>query len=248
MAIYKIFLCAGWLIAIHAFADTKVEKQELINGVTVQTGKHDSTRMYSGSINKVIPYSLKNVSQSILNFQDRCNNSFKDRRKFTSKSVNCKYHSDNLVETIVLKNIKTSGWTKEAGEIDRFLLGRQIYNRGSFGHYELVRVYEEKNNKEQKTIRIVQTMLEDKEVKKYTKPNFEKDSAFDKTTGSFVLTETGPNETLLTYDYCSFTDHWVLNKEVSIPQVFSSISKSINDLVKTVEQESVITSRDLASN
>ena len=248
MVIYKFLLCAGCFIAIHAFAGTKIDKKDVINGVVVESGKDDSTRTYSGSITKTFPYNMKSVSKSILSFQDRCNNSYKDRRKFTDKSAPCKYHSDSLVETIVIKDIKSTGWVKEPGEVERFVLGRLIYNRGSFGHYELVRVYEGKNLKNQKTLKIVQIMLEDKEVKKYITPTFDKDSAFNKSTSTFVMTEITPNQTDLEYNYNALTDHWVLNKEVSVPQVFSTISKSINDLVKTVEQESTILSRDVASN
>ncbi len=248
MAVYKFLLCVGWLITIQAFADTKMDKKESINGVSVQTGKHDGTRIYRGSITKMFPYGIQSVKNSIVNFQDRCNNSFKSRRQYTEKSVSCKYHNENLVETIVVKDIKKSGWVKETNETDRFILGRKVYNRGSFGYYELVTVHEGKDAHNKKTVSIRQKMLTDKEAKKYTNPLFNKDSAFDETIGTFTLTEVSPNETTLTYEYSAETEHWILNKEVSIPQVFASISKSINDLVKTVAAESSVLTRDLASN
>ncbi len=248
MAIYKLLMCAGWLITIHAFAETKMDKTESINGVSVQSGKHDSTRIYRGSITKIFPYTLATVKYSVVNFQDRCNNSFKERRKFTDKTTTCKYHNENLVETLVIKDIKKNDWVKEANEVERYVLGRQIYNRGSFGYYELVQIYEGKNTQNQKTITVTQKMMNDQETRKYIRPLFEKDSAFDETTGTFTLTETSPTETTLTYEYTAETEHWILNKEVSIPQVFSSISKSINDLVKTVDAESSLQSRDIASN
>ena len=248
MAIYKFLLCAGWLISIHAFAETKMDKNESINGVTVQSGKHDSTRIYRGSITKTLPYGLASVKNSIVSFQDRCNNSLKDRRKYTDKNISCKYHNDNMVETIIVKDIKKTGWTKELNETERYVLGRQIYNRGSFGHYELVTIFESKNSQNQKTITIVQRMMTNNETKKYANALFEKDSAFDETSGTFTLTEISPNETTMSYNYNAETEHWILNKEVSIPQVFASISKSINDLVKTVDAESSVQTRDLASN
>jgi hypothetical protein len=248
MVIYKILMCAGWLIALHAFAETKMDKKDSIDGVTVLSGKNASTRIYSGSISKTFPFPLKTVVKSIVNFQEKCNNSYKDRRKFTDKNTDCKYHNDNLVETILVKDIKRTGWTKEHGEVERYLLGRQVYNRGSFGYYELVRVYEGQNANNQKTLKIVQTMMEDKEVKNYTNPSFEKDSAFDHATSTYILTEIGPKETSLDYEYKADTEHWILNKEVSVPQVFSSISKGINDLLKTVDAESNLLCRDLASN
>jgi hypothetical protein len=123
-----------------------------------------------------------------------------------------------------------------------------VYNRGSFGYYELVRIYEYRNSDNKKVIKIVQTMLNDKQARLYTNPVFEKDSAFDESSSTFVLTEVSATETNLNYEYKAETEHWILNKEVSIPQVFASISKSINDLVKTVDLESAIQSRELASN
>jgi hypothetical protein len=248
MAIFKFLLCAGCLISIHTFAGTKMDKKESINGVSVQTGKHDSIRIYQGSITRTFPYGIDTVKTSVVNFKDRCNNSYKDRRQYTDKSITCRYHNDNLVETMEYKDIKKTGWTKEANETERYVLGRQVYNRGSFSYYELVRVYESKNEKKQKVVKVEQKMLSDKQVKEYIKPAFEKESAFTETSGTFTLTEVSPTETILTYEYSAETDHWILNKEVSVSQVFSSISKSINDLVKTLAKESSLKNRDIASN
>ncbi len=248
MAIYKLLLTTSCLFALGASAGTKMDKKETINGVHVESGKKDSSRHYRGSVTKTFPYGLASVKASVLNFNQKCNNSYKDRRKFTDKSADCKYHNENLVETIVVKDIKQNGWTKESGEVERYLLGRRVYNRGEFGYYELVRMYEGKNSQDQKTITITQKMLNDKEAKLYTKVSFEKDSAFDEAGSTYVLTEISPNTTILSYEYHAETDHWILNKEVSVPQVFASISKSINDLLKTVDKESPIKSRELASN
>lgn len=248
MANYKLLVCTGWLLTTAAFAGAKMDKKETINGIIVETGKKDSVRIYQGSVSKTYPFNLTTIKNSVVNFQDKCNNSLKDKRQFTDKKTPCKYHNENLVETLVVKNIKNSGWKKEEGEIERYILGRQVYNRGSFGYYELVRVYEGKNEQNQKTLKIVTHMLSDKEAKAYINPKFEKDSAFDRSVSTYVLTEVSPNETNFAYQYNAETEHWILNKEVSVPQVFASISKSINDLLKTVSAESAIQNRDLASN
>jgi hypothetical protein len=248
MATYRLLLLAGCLITLNGLAGTRVDKKDIINGVRVESGKNNSTRFYTGTTTKTLPYSMKAVASGIVNFSEKCNNAFSDKRKFTNKNIKCRYHNDNLVETLVIKNIKTSGWQKESGEVERYILGRKIYNRGDFGHHELVRIYEGKNSQDQKTVTIVQTMLDDKDVTKYTNPSFSKDSAFDKANSIFTLTEVKANETQLNYHYTAQTDHWILNKEVSIPQVFSSMSKSINDLVKAVSAESSVQHQDLASN
>lgn len=248
MANYKLMVFSGWMIATAAFGATKMEKKETINGVSVQTGKDNSVRIYQGFITKTYPFKIETVKNSVVNFQEKCNNSMKDRRQFTDKNISCKYHNENLVETIVEKNIKTSGWTKEPGEVERYILGRLVYNRGSFGYYELVKIIEGKNEQNQRTIKIVSKMLSDQEVRTYINPKFEKDSAFDDSVSSFTLTASGPNETTMSYQYSAETEHWILNKEVSVPQVFSSISKSINDLLKTVSAEAAVQNRELASN
>jgi hypothetical protein len=248
MAMLKIFVCLATLFALYAQAGTfKMDKVETINGVDLKSGKQDSIRTYQGHVSKVFAFPLETVKKGVVNFTEKCNNKYKDKRKFTDKAADCKYHNDNLVESFVVRDIKPD-YAPESGEVERYLVGRKIYNRGSFGYYELVRIFDGVNSKGQKTIMIVQKMLEDKEVKQYISPKFEKESAFDKSTGVYTLTMLGPKETELSYDYKADTDHWILNKEVSIPQVFSSISKSINDLVKTVDAESIIQSRGVASN
>lgn len=247
MAILKMILCVGCLTSAVAFASTKMDKKESINGVEVQTGKQDSVRVYSGTITKSLPYGIDIVKTSVLNFQDRCNNSYKNRREYSDKSVSCKYHNDNLVETMVYKDINLEGKSKVENETERYILGRHVYNRGTFTYYELVTVAESKDSKNKKVVKVEQKMLSDKQVKQYIKPLFEKDSAFTETTGIFTLTEVSPTETTLTYEYNAETDHWILNKEVSVSQVFSSISKSINDLVKTLTKESSLKFRDIAS-
>jgi hypothetical protein len=222
------------------------EKTDTLNGVNVETEKSKSMRIYRGKITKSFNQPINSVKNGIVNFTDKCNNSHKARRKFTDKKTDCKYHNENLVESFKVTDINNKEWTKEEGEIERMLLGRQVYNRGSFGFYEVVRIFETKNDRNQKVYKIIQTMLNDQEVNKYTKPAFEKDSAFDETISSFILTEISPHETKLEYEYYATTAHWILNKEVSVPQVFASMSKSINDLMKTIDLESTIQTKELA--
>lgn len=244
---YKLFLCAGLLLTTSAFAKFGIDKKDKISGVNLISGKDNSNRTYLGQLEKTYYQPILGVQAGILNFESKCNNKFKDKRIYTDKKRDCKYHNENIVESFVVKNIKTKGWTKAQGEIERFILGRKIYNRGAFGYYELVTVVEGKNNKNQKTLTITQKMLSDKEAKIYVNTKFEKDSAFNHSTTQFVLTEIEANKTHLAFEYKALTDHWVLNKEVSIPQVFASISKSINDLVSSIDQESIIQSRNIAA-
>lgn len=239
---FRIFLIT--LLINSAFAE--VDKIEVLNGVQLRSGKKNDTRSYTGRIEKYFQFPIEMVKKGVTNFSEKCNNSFKDKRKFTKDMGNCKYHNENLVESFVIKDIRNSDKIKNVNEA--YLLGRIVYNRGSFGFYELVTITESKNQLNQKTITISTRMLEDKEVKLYTSPKFKKESAFDNSSTRFILTETSPTETKVNYEYHASTDHWILNKEVSVPQVFASMSKSINDLIKTIEDESSLQKRELASN
>lgn len=224
-------------------ARTKVDKTQNLYGVSLQSHKVKADRVYKGSIERSYPFPISLVKNGITNFTDKCNNDFKSWRKYTSEKLHCKYHNENLIESFVVSELRPTH--QATGEF--YLVGRQVYNRGNSGYYELVQVNEGRNNNNQKTISISFKMLNDQEVKAFTSPKFSNDSAFDSSLTTFTLTEISPYQTHMTYEYSAQTDHWLLNKEVSVPQVFASISKSINNLLKTVEAESSFQKRKLAS-
>ena len=227
------------------FAETTFDKTDVLNGVTLKSGKEDSVRSFMANTDKLLPYPINLVKKGITNFSQRCNNSYKDKRKFTSEKENCKYHNENLVESFVIHDIRKMDYFKNLSEA--YLVGRQVYNRGSFGYYELVTINESMNEKKQKTITIVLRMLDDKEVNLFTDPKFTRETAFDNSATTFTLTQIDANQTHLAYEYRAETDHWLLNKEVSVPQVFASIGRSVNNFMKTVETESSLQKRGLAS-
>lgn len=229
---------------MNVFA-VEFDKVQELNGVNLKSLKEKSVRTYSGSMEKVLPFPLEVVKKGVTNFTDKCNNSYKSKRKYTPDMTDCRYHNDHIVESFVVKDIREMEYFKEVSEV--YLLGRRIYNRGAYGYYELVTVRDGMNDKNQKTVTVTLRMLDDKEAKLYTTPKFSKESAFDSSNSTFTLTQITPGETQINYEYSATTDHWLLNKEISVPQVFASISKSINDLVKTVEDESSYQKRELAS-
>lgn len=244
MRYLKIAVTMGMVLAFNVHAET-IDKTESLNGVSLKSGKADNTRTYSGTITKDFPYPLEIVKNGITNFSEKCNNSYKGKRQFTSAEVDCKYFNEHLIETIVVKDLKPVEAYKNS---EHYLVGRQVYNRGKFGYYELVQISSGMNEKNQKFVTIALQMLDDNEVKTFTEPKFSKDSAFDKSSSLYTLTEVSPSKTHMTYEYKAETDHWILNKEISVPQVFATISKSINDLMKTVETESYLQKRELASH
>jgi hypothetical protein len=223
------------------------DKSDEINGVELGSGKDGSVRHYQGTITKTYPISLQIVQNGITNFDEKCNNGFKKKRELTPTKEDCKYHNENLIESLIIRDIAQT-YKKDVGEVERYLVARRIYNRGNFGHYDLIKITHGKNEKNQKTVTIQMKMLSNDEVKSYIQPKIKTESAFSQAQGLFVLTEIGPKTTELAYKYYSTTDHWVLNKEISIPQVFASMSKSINDLFATVDAEAGNLSREFASS
>ena len=102
---------------------------------------------------------------------------------------------------------------------------------------DLVVIYESKNENGKKVIKVNQKMLDDKEAKKYISPPVEHDSVFEIAYSNFTLTEVSAKETKLEYYYASETDHWLLNKSVSVSKVFESMAKSIDLLFNSIDQE-----------
>lgn len=245
MRYFRIATVMMLSLSFNVHAGLTIDKTEELGGVDLKSGKAESVRSYSGSINKQFLYPLEIVKKGITNFSEKCNNGYKSKRQYTSQATDCKYFNEHLVESIVIKDIKP---VEAYQGTEHYLVGRQVYNRGSYGYYELVQIKSGMNDKKQKFITISLKMLEDSEVKNFTEPKFNKDSAFDHSSSLYTLTEIGPTETQMTYEYQADTDHWILNKEISVPQVFASISKSINDLMKTIETESSLQKRELASH
>ena len=231
--------------ALNSFASTAFDTNQDLNGVNLRSVKENEVRSYVGAMEKILSHPIEVVKKGLTNFSDRCNNEYRNKREFIDPSHQCKFHYDTIIESFVVNDVRKMDYFKEVSEV--FLIGNQTYNRGSYRHYDLVSVVNGQNEKNQKTITIRVRMLNDKEVKLYTEPKFERDSYFDNSMTTFTLTEISPVKTKLNYQYNASTSHWLLNKEILVPQVFASISKSINELVKTVEVESSLRTRELAS-
>jgi hypothetical protein len=241
----KSFSIIAVFTVFNSFASVEFDKNQELNGVNLSSAKENEIRTYVGSTERILSQPIDSVKNGLTNFTERCNNEFKGKREFTDSSHNCKLHDESIIESFLVNDLRKMDYFKEISEV--FLVGSQIYNRGSFRHYDLVSVTNEMNNKNQKMVTIRVRMLNDKEVKLYTDPKFSRDSYFENSMTTYTLTELAPKKTRLQYHHEASTRHWLLNKEILVPQVFASISKSINDLVKTVEVQSPSGNRDLAS-
>jgi hypothetical protein len=221
--------------AFENFAIDSVDQNKK-KKIDLRSGKNESSRFFEATTTNLIESNLENAFKSVINFDEKCNNEFKHKRKLTPREKNCKYFNNNLVES--KREDITIEYEKDINETQRFLIKRNIHNRGDYYHVDLAKVYEYKNDKNQRVIKVTHDMLSDNDLKKYLGPNAAKtESVFQVAYGEFVLTEISPAQTELQYLYRNVTDHWLVNKIVSVPKVFGTMSGTIHDLMKSINQE-----------
>lgn len=233
---YLIFTLslAFTLNLLAATESNSVDNKEIINGVKLLSGKIESNRFYQGTIEDEFITSAATAVNIITDFEQRCNNEFSDEKKLLKTKGKCKYFNTNLIESKVHPDIKIN-LSKKDGEIRRFLVSRRIYNRSYFSHTDLIRVFKKTTNGKS-IYTISQTMLTDGEVKKYMKPLVKQDSVFLKADAVYTLTELSNHKTKIKFEYSSKTDHWLLNKSISVGKVFSSMSKNLNNLFSSLKK------------
>lgn len=223
----------------HSFDINKFKIDEKENNKEFQvkslSGKKSDIRAYQSIKSEVFQSPLEKVLQGIENFADKCNNEYKDRRKWTDKKRDCPIFNKNLVESKIIQ-IDKEKLPLSKGELRHYLIQRNIYNRQSFHHYDLIQVFEKKNEKGQRVVLVTQKMLKDKEIKKILDTPIKRESAFLVTYGEFTLTALSQNETKLDYRYYTETDHWLLNKSIAVSDVFEGTAKGLNTLFEGIKE------------
>lgn len=229
------------VIALSAFArDYKIERKDNLHGVTVETGKQDKVRMYRATFSRTVAAPLEVVRAGIINFEQKCNNSFATKRVWTAKNQKCAFKNENIVEVRAEKDlIQTLP--------DHSIYSRHGYNRGAFFYQELVTETKEVDSQNRPVLVIKQEMLSEKEAAKWVKQTIENTSAFKTMTGVFKLTALSANETQVDYTYSTETTHWLLNKEVTVPQVFAGMGQGLKDLWVSIEANATQGERHIAS-
>lgn len=210
-----------WLLPFFLLNSSIVFAQQTIEGVTLETSKTKSIRTLKAIKSVELPLDLSETLKLVINFEEKCNNSYKDKRKWSDKKTDCKFHNNNLIETIYYRDIKN----KKSDLKDHYLLLRHGYNRGSFIYFEEITI-----DQKDKEIDVRQRLLSDEEVKTFLETKIETLFSFQGVDSHFHLKVTDPNKTQLTFTYQSSTDHWLLNKEMMIGEIFESTAKGINDL------------------
>ncbi|MFZ4713389.1 MAG: hypothetical protein ACOYL6_06745 [Bacteriovoracaceae bacterium] len=225
----------------HAFVPTtnidgvNLEKAEIIKNVSMATAKKDSTRIVRGFKTQEFAASLDVIKNAIINFDEKCNNEHKSKRKFTDKTKDCKYLNKNLIETVIVKKTKYTG-AKEPNETERFVVTRYILNSvGNFAQNDLMVAYEYTNAAKEKVFELKQYLLSDDDSKIYLDNPVKKDSPFKETTGHFMVTEKSKDKSVFDYEYIGKTDKWYLNKDMFLGKIYNGTADGIADLFISVE-------------
>jgi hypothetical protein len=236
-----------FFISLNAFAidlnkfDIDEKQWSQKHKVNLKSGTNDDYRVFYGERNDTIEADLETTLKAVLNFEDKCNNDLKEYRKYFSKKKTCKYHNKNLVETKMLQ-VDPSKYEKTPNEVNRYLLIRNIYNRGSYSHIDLMTVYKKKTELKQNIYYIAIRKLSDKQAKQYIENPVENNSVFNKSESSFTMTELEGNKTQLQYKYTTLTDHWLLSKSITVGKVFDGITGGIDLLLKSIHKEALLLS------
>lgn len=194
----------------------------------MRSGKKDDVRFYEGRLDDVIDRPIEKVLERVLSFDKRCNNEHKDRRIYTDKKMDCPYQSGMLIESVIVKDLKKR--KLEKNELKRFLVKRRSYNRGLYTYNDLIRVFRYKDG-----YKVTMTMLSDKEAKDYIDSPLEKVSVMQTSGGVYYITPVGKNKTRYNYIWTCSTDHWLLNKSVTVSSFFESMAENIRGEFNTLK-------------
>ncbi|OFZ17141.1 MAG: hypothetical protein A2X86_01435 [Bdellovibrionales bacterium GWA2_49_15] len=224
-ALLIIFIVAtAPAFAEFSIQSLKFEDQREMNGVKLETAKVDDARIFHATLGKVIQRPFSDVVSDILHFEQRCNNDYRDKRRFSPKDFNCQHLNKNLVESIIIRDIKLPP-AKMENEKQRFLIFRNIYNREAFQNYDLV-VHTEKIVASGKRLALITYgMLSDEEVLPYLATSEKKKSVFDVIQGSYEVEELEPGKCRVGMTYTTKTSYWMMTNGFAVAMVYKSMAE-----------------------
>ena len=205
-----------------------VDSEKTINGVTLKSGKKDDVRFFYSTVSRTYQADMATTESLVTNFEEKCNNQHQMRRLYLAKDYKCPFLNKNLVESSIVKKLKIPA---VAGVDESWVVRRHIFNRGTYSHNDLVTI---KRTPGVKTI-VEHTMLSEEEAKKYIDDPIEHREPFIYIRGSYILEPISAKETKVTYDYQSRTDHMILNKSISVGNVFDSIVDGTTQALQTIQ-------------
>jgi len=238
MKILAILLISQISFSQNSFSNTKrmvfpVDKKDQLGEMLLKTGKLESNRHFSVDFKKVLNKPIDSVLKALRSAEQRCNNSFKQSRKYSSRNYPCKYHSKNVVEA-VKHAIIIPGYSK-----DDFVQTKFIKKRGDQIVHELYK-FKKKTVQGKKHYSLWTETLDDDTTKKLTGKDLKLQTAIKISNSEFILKEITPNKTEVTFMYEMATDHWLVNKKIVAGKVFSDLRESILALFSKVEEQAAI--------
>lgn len=209
--------------AVPVVDGVKLGKEEVIKDVRVLSAEKDDSIFYHASYQTAISGDYEKALQFVLNFPQRCNNSYRRERKLTSKENECVYHNDNLIESQIVRELKTKD--KEQFEVDRFVLKRRIWNKGLHTYNDLVTVKELKpESNQERLVEISYRLLHDEEANKLIDNPVPFDNAFYYTVGTYRMGKQKDGKISIKYSYVTKTDHWFLTSGMVQGSIYSSLA------------------------
>lgn len=197
--------------------------------VHMLSGKKNDTRLYQGTISDIIERPVNEVLETVLAFDKRCNNEYKDKRKISDKSSDCPYNSDSLIESVIVKELKDKKLAPD--EVKRFIVKRRSYNHGVYTYNDLIRVFRYMNG-----YKVTMEMLDDSTSKKYISTPLNKKSVMKTSGGTYFILPEGDGKTRYTYTFTCSTDHWLLNKSITVSKFFSDMAENLRSEFNTLKK------------
>ncbi|MBI2520398.1 MAG: hypothetical protein HYV97_08265 [Bdellovibrio sp.] len=221
-----LFLLSWGATAFAQFSiqGLKFEDQRELNGVKVQNAKIDDARVFHATLGKVIERPFADVVSDILHFEQRCNNEYRDKRRFSPKEFNCQHLNKNLVESVIIREIKLPA-TKMENEKERFLIFRNIYNREAFQNYDLVIYTEKTGGLGKRVAMITYSMLSDEEAQQYLTTWEKKKSVFDIIQGSYEIEELEGGKCRVGMTYTTKTSYWMMTNGFAVGMIYKSMAE-----------------------
>lgn len=220
--------------ALPVVDGVELGKEEKIKDVQVLSAEKGDSIIYLANYKAEFSGSFDTALKYVLDFSQRCNNSYKKERKLTEKNFECAYHNDNLIESQIVRDLKIKDETP--GLVDRFVVKRRIWNKGLHSYNDLVTVKELKPGTNEKRKMVVSyRLLKDDESKSLIDNPVPFDNAFYYTVGTYRMSETKDGKITVNYSYETKTDHWFLTSSMVQGSIYSSLANGTRYAVDGIQ-------------
>ncbi len=212
-------------------SNIEIDKSEKRNQINIKTGKVDSYRHYYADTSRVLNMSAESFLNAYMRTNERCDNSLKSERRFTSKSYDCLFQHKDIVEAKKHKII-APGY----GEND-YVMTKFMKKQGDQIVQQLVTIKKEFIGGVKHFI-IDNKSINDELSKKLTGKDLKFDATVKDARSHFIIKELNPAKIRVTYKYNMSTDHWLINKSILASKVFDGIEESVDKIFEIVQAQS----------